>query len=379
MISCGEPSGDLYAGALVDEIRALAPGARVFGFGGDRLRAAGADLVGDYRGLSVTGLVEALRVLPSALRMHRALVKRAAAERPDVLVVLDFPDFNFRLARAVHEQGVPVVYYICPQIWAWRPGRMRAIKQLVDRALVIFPFEEQMYREAGVPVHFVGHPLLELASASMARADFLREMGLDPAARTVALLPGSRSNEVRSILPIVAAALPLVRARVPGVQFLVARAPHLPDRLFDPVAPAAAGPVTVVEGRADDVLAAADAVVTASGTATVQAAIHECPMVIVYRLSPLTYRLGKPFVRVDTYGMANLVAGERIAPELIQDGFTPDAVADHVVRYLTDADLAARTRARLREVRGRLGELGASRRAAGHVLEVCRAGKRLRC
>jgi lipid-A-disaccharide synthase len=376
MIACGEPSGDLYAGALATELRRLRPGLRIVGLGGEHLASAGADLVGDYRGLSVTGLVEAIRVLPRAWSMHRALVERARRDRPDALVVIDFPDFNFRLAGSLHRLGIPVVYYVCPQVWAWRSGRLAVLKRLVDRALVIFPFEAAIYRDAGVPVEFVGHPLLDLAPVSAGRESLASEWRLDGGAPTVALLPGSRPNEVRATLPTLAEAVPRIASLVPGVQFVVARAPGLPDGLFAPLLAVRGSRIANVAGRTDDVLSASDVVITASGTATVQTAIHGRPMVIVYRLSPLTYRLGKRFVKVDTYGMANLVAGRRIVPELIQDAFTPDAVAAETARYFDDAAYAARTRAALADVRTRLGERGASRRAAEQVLAVCDARRR---
>ncbi len=370
MISCGEPSGDLYAGALVSEILSREPSADVFGFGGQRLAAAGTRLVGDFQGLSVTGLTEALRVLPRSYAMLRRLVAAARATRPDVFVAIDFPDFNFRLMAALHRLGIPIVYYISPQLWAWRAGRMRTMKRFVDRVLVIFPFEEALYRREGVPVEFVGHPLIDLVGVKAPRAALRREQGLVADAPTVALLPGSRPNELRRIVPDMAASLPLIRARVPDVQFIVAAAPNLQDELFAPLL-GASGPILVRE-RTDDVLAASDVVITASGTATVQAALHERPMVVVYRLSPLTYRIGKPFVRVDTYAMANLVAGERIVPELIQDDFTPARVADETVRLLTDRELYTRTRDALRRVREKLGGPGASGRAADSVLAVAR-------
>ena len=376
MISCGEPSGDLYAGTLVSEILRREPSADVFGFGGRRLAAAGTRLVGDFQGLSVTGLTEALRVLPRSYTMLRRLVAAARATRPDVFVAIDFPDFNFRLMAALHRLGIPIVYYISPQLWAWRAGRMQTMKRFVDRVLVIFPFEEALYRREGVPVEFVGHPLVDLVRVKTPRAALLREHGLVADAPTVALLPGSRPNELRRIVPDMAASLPLIRARVPGVQFLVAAAPNLEDELFAPLVgapgPAKAGRPVLVRERTDDVLAACDVAITASGTATVQAALHERPMVVVYRLSPLTYRIGKPFVRVDTYAMVNLVAGERIVPELIQDDFTPARVADETVRLLTDRELHTRTRDALRRVREKLGGPGASGRAADAVLAVAR-------
>ncbi len=373
MMSCGEPSGDLYAGALAAEIHRSEPSAVITGFGSDRLRAAGASLVGDFSGLSVTGLLEVARVLPRTYAMYRRLIRDARAHRPDVFVAIDFPDFNFRLARAVRKLGVPVVYYISPQLWAWRRGRIKTMKQIADRVLVIFPFEEAFYRAEGIPVEWVGHPLLDLARAPAPRAAILAGFGLDPERPVVALLPGSRRNELHAILPDLVHAAMLIRAKSPDVQFVVARAPHLHGEAFDPLQALGAGAV-IVEGQTDDVLASADVALVASGTVTVQAALHECPMVVVYRLSALTYRLGKPFVRVDTYAMANLVAGRRVVPELIQDDFTPERVAGEALRLLNDPAHAAAVRRDLREVRAKLGEPGASRRAAHAVLEMARRG-----
>ncbi|MGH9374046.1 MAG: lipid-A-disaccharide synthase, partial [Vicinamibacterales bacterium] len=369
MISCGEASGDVYAAALAREIRAQDPSAAITGFGGDQLRAAGADLTGDFSGLSVTGLLEVVRLLPRTYAMYRRLVARARAERPDVFVAVDFPDFNFTLARAIRKLRIPVVYYISPQLWAWRSGRMKTMRAIADRVLVIFQFEEPIYRDAGVPVEWVGHPLLDVTPPSRPRETVLRELGLPPGAPVVCLLPGSRRNEVRAILPDLVQAAKLIRQRMPEVHFVVARAPHVGDDLLLPLEALGDPPAIVVDGRADDGLAAADMALVASGTVTVQAALHECPMVVVYRLSPLTYRLGRRFVRVETFAMANLVAGRKVVPELIQDDFVPERVAGEALKVLTDPVAAARVRRDLREVRTRLGEPGASRRAARAVLE----------
>jgi lipid-A-disaccharide synthase len=374
MISCGEPSGDLYAGALATEIARLAPGAEIVGFGGERLRAAGASLIASFEGVSVTGLSEALRVLPRTWKIYRALVRAAEAQRPDVFVPVDFPDFNFILARALKKRGIPVVYYISPQLWAWRPGRVKTMKRVVDRVLVIFPFETAFYDRAGVPATFVGHPLLETMPAPIERDAFLRSRGLDPAQPVVALLPGSRRNELRQILPDMIAAVALIHAGRPGTQFILPRAPHLDDALFAPLDgwPAGVARPAVVENAADAALASADVALVASGTATVQATLHGCPMVVVYRVAPLTYRLGKPLVNVQTYAMPNLIAGRTVVPELIQDGFTPEAAAAEVLRVLRDPGHAARVRADLAVVRSRLGEPGATRRAAELVLDAAR-------
>lgn len=374
MISCGEPSGDMYAGALVRALQRQAPGTTAFGFGGAELAEAGATLIGDYHGFSVTGLTEAFSVLRKSWKMLDTLGDAARDQRPDVFVAVDFPDFNFRLLPVMHRLGVPIVYYISPQLWAWRAGRLGTLKKHVSKMLVIFPFEKRLYDEAGVPVEFVGHPLIDLAVATRTREDTCREAGLDPERPVVALLPGSRPNELRLLLPrLVGAASKLVHD-VPGVQFLVARAPALDDSLFAPLDHLRLShvPIGILSNAADDVLAAADVVITASGTATVQSALHQRPMVIVYRVSPMTYALLKRFVKVASYGMVNLVAGRPVVAELIQDGCTPEAIAGEARSLLIDRERADRMRNDLAEVVHKLGGPGASERAAAAVLSACR-------
>jgi lipid-A-disaccharide synthase len=371
MISCGEASGDMYAGALAAELRRRVPDAEIFGFGGPRLKDAGGRLVADYSPLSVTGITEAVKIIPRSFAMLRKLVDAARELRPHVFVAIDFPDFNFRLMAALRRLGIPIVYYVSPQLWAWRPGRMETMKEYVDRVLVIFPFEEALYQRAGVNVQFVGHPLVDLIRTGQDRVAFLHDRGLNPDAPTVALLPGSRRNELTRIVPIVTQALPLIRERVPGVQFVVACAPGMPDNLFAPlVNQATDGSLVLVRDRTDDVLASSDIVITASGTATIQATLHERPMVVVYKVSPIEYRLGKPLVKVDTFAMPNLVAGRRIVPELIQDDFTPERTAEEAIALLTDVSKRDEMRAALAQVRQQLGTPGATVRAADAVLEV---------
>ena len=372
MLSCGEASGDLYAGALIAELRAMQPALEAFGFGGPRMSAAGAALVGDFRGFSVTGLVEALSVVPKSWKMLRSLGGAARARRPDVFVAIDFPDFNFRLLPIMRALGVPIVYYVSPQLWAWRASRLETIRRFVDQMLVIFPFEVAMYRDAGVPVEFVGHPLLDLAAASEARAPFLAKHGLDATRPVLALLPGSRPNELRQILPTLVDAARLIGSQVPGVQAIVARAPALDSVLFAPLGQLrdAGLPIALVEGQTDDVLAAADAAIVASGTATVQAALHEVPMVMVYRLAPMTYAIGRRFVRVTSYGMVNLIAGRPIVRELVQRDFTAANVATEAASLLTDQTRAAGMRTDLAAVKAALGGPGASARAAKAVLSL---------
>jgi len=374
----------MYAGALTRELRAFAPGISVRGLGGRRFKEAGGECLEDYEGLAVNGFTDIVAKLPRFRRTMSRLVAAAREQRVDALVVIDFFGFNSRLARQVKQLGVPVIYYVSPQIWAWRGGRIKVIKELVDRVLVIFPFEEKIYRDAGVPVEFVGHPLVDLVQGSGLGKQFLNSVHLSPDVPTVAILPGSRPSEVRRILPDLLDAAKRIRARVPDVQFVIARAPTLGDELFDlvqqqglltPVPGKLTASTAVVRGATDDVLASADVALTASGTATVQAALHDTPMVVVYRVSALDYLVFKPFLTVDTYAMVNLIAGERIVPELIQEAFTPQAVADEAVSLLTDPARAARMREGLARVRASLGGPGASRRAAQSILQVIAGGQ----
>ena len=368
LLSCGEASGDLYAGALTRELRRLVPDLDIAGLAGPEFVRAGGRLVDDYRGLSVTGFTEIVSMLPRLRAAKARLLAEVKARRPDALIAIDYFGFNGRLARAVKALGIPVIYYISPQIWAWRSGRIRLIREVATRMLVIFPFEERIYREARVPVEFVGHPLIDLARSTTTRDDLATRLGLDASAPIVAVLPGSRTSELRRILPTQVEAAEHVLASVPNAQFVFARAPHLDDRLFQPARRLRRS--AIVEGETDAVLAASDVVLTASGTATVQAALHGKPMVVVYRVSPLEYRIGRPLVKVDTFAMVNLIAGERIVPELIQDAFTAKAVASEVLSLLTDRQRAARMREQLADVRAQLGGPGASRRAAQAILRT---------
>lgn len=368
LLSCGEASGDLYAGALTKALRNIDPTLEIAGLGGPAFQAAGGRLIEDYRGLSVTGFAEIVTAVPRLRAAKARLLAEASRMRVDGLVVIDYFGFNGRLARGAKAIGLPVVYYVSPQIWAWRSGRIKLIREVASRMLVIFPFEEQIYRDAGVPVEFVGHPLIDLIADAPPRVTWLTSHGLDAGKPVVAFLPGSRTAEVRRILPTLVEAAARIRARVPDVQLVVARAPHLDSDLFEPLRSLTR--CVLVEGETDAVLSACDVVVTASGTATVQAALHDRPMVVVYRVSSIEYRIGRPLVKVDMFAMVNLIAGERIVPELIQDTFTPDAVAHETVSMLTDPQRSARIRQGLARVRSRLGGLGGSVRAAQAILRT---------
>jgi lipid-A-disaccharide synthase len=365
LLSCGEPSGDLYGAELVRELRGSVPGLEVAGLGGDRLQAQGARLLAHVRDLSVVGLLEVVSHLRFFRGVFRAVIGEAEQNRPDVAVLVDYPDFNLRLARALKRRGIPVVYYISPQVWAWRKGRLRGIRESVARMLVIFPFEEQLYRDADVPVTFVGHPLVDLVSAPPDKDAFHARHGLHRERPLIALLPGSRRKEIAHNLPALLGAVDLLRVQRPDLQFALAAAPHVePAALRKEIADR---PITVAVNETHAVLAACTAAVVASGTATVEAALLGAPMVVVYRLSPLTYALGRRFVTVPHFAMVNLIAGRRIVPEVIQHEFTPERVAAEVLSLLEGPRRVA-MQADLSEVRSRLGARGGSRRAAEAVL-----------
>jgi lipid-A-disaccharide synthase len=370
-VSCGEPSGDFYGAELVRHLREREPELRSFGLGGDRLLEQGTELIAHTRDLAVVGIVEVLKHLRRLHRVHARTVAELERQPPDVAVLVDYPDINLRFARKLKALGVPVVYYVSPQIWAWKKGRIRTIRDTVTRMLVIFPFEEAIYERAGVSVTFVGHPLVDAVRPAPDRGAFLREHGLDPERPVLALLPGSRPAEIAHNLPPLVGAVSLLHARRPDLQFLLARAPGVPDALIHGAL--AGRPVRVALGRSHAVLGSAAVALVASGTATVETALLGTPMVVVYRLSPITYALGRPFVSVPHYAMPNLVAGRRIVPEIIQQDFTPERVTAEAMSLLEDKGRAETMRLDLAEVRLKLGAPGASARAAVAVANILEA------
>jgi lipid-A-disaccharide synthase len=370
LVSCGEPSGDHYGGELVRHLRGHVPDLQVFGLGGDRLEAQGARLLAHVRDLAVVGLFEVLRHVKHLRRVFRTLLGEVDRIRPTLAVLIDYPDFNLRLARQLKARGVPVAYYVSPQIWAWRRGRLQDLRDTVSHMIVIFPFEEPLYREAGVPVTFVGHPLVDSVHPPPDPAAFLASVGLDPSRPVVAVLPGSRPQEVAHNLRPLAGALRLLAARHTRVQFALAVAPALAPRTFD--TPLEGLSVTRVAGHNHSLMGSATVGLVASGTATVEAALVQLPMVVVYRLSPVTYALGRPFVRVPHYAMVNLIAGKRVATELIQRDFTPEAVAAETTALLEEPTRREALRVELARVREALGPPGASERAAQVVAHLMR-------
>jgi lipid-A-disaccharide synthase len=367
LISAGEASGDMYAARLATALQKRVDVA-LFGMGGPQMRAAGVDVITDYKEVSVLGITEILSHLPSLVRAMRHLVSEAARRKPPFAILTDFPGFHLRLARKLRPLGVRNIYYICPQFWAWRPWRVRVIRRRFTQALCIFPFEEDFFGGAGIPTKFIGHPLVGAVQATQTREEFCRRQKLDPARSIVAILPGSRHAELAQHMPVIREACVSIQQERPA-QFVVAAATHANLRELQTGWNHGLN-VCVVEGQTYNAFAAADVAIVSSGTATVEAALLDAPMVVVYRVTPLTALLAKPLVRTSYFSMVNLIAERRVVPELIQKDFTPGKVAEEVLRLLGDVHAREELRAGLAEVRKRLGPPGAVDRAADAIAQL---------
>jgi lipid-A-disaccharide synthase len=361
LLVAGEASGDLHAANLLLALRRLDPAVEAHGVGGERLRAAGLECIARSEELSLMGLVEVLRELPRLLALSRRVRRAAVALRPDVAVLVDSPDFNLPLARALRRAGIPVLVYVSPQFWAWRAGRVKRIRRDVRRVLCILPFEVEFYERHGVAAEYVGHPLVDELAPTLAALP-------EPAPDTLAILPGSRWHEVDSLLPAMLAASAAVATEHPALRVRLIVAPGLErERLAAHLGEHAAR-VELVTAERHRRLAECAAAMVASGTATLECALLGVPMVVGYRLHPLSYQLARHLVKVPFVSLVNLTAGERVVPELVQHDFTAEALAREVGRLLGPD--AAGVRGRLREVRRRLGEPGASERAARAVMRM---------
>jgi lipid-A-disaccharide synthase len=364
MIITGEASGDLHGAGLIRAARLIDPELDFFGVGGSGMRAAGCEILQEGRELAVMGLVEVIGRFPVIYRSFKRLRQIMHERRPDVLVLIDFPDFNLRFARQAKKAGIPVLYYVSPQVWAWRQGRVRKIAQVVDQLAVIFPFEPDYYRGLDLDVRYVGNPLLDEFHVERDRPAFLQHHGLDPLRPVVGLFPGSRGNEIRYILDTILEAAELLAQKSPSVQFLLPVAPTLDAAKLRLRIAMRNLPVLLVQDNIYDVAGACDAVITVSGTVTLQIALAGTPMAIIYKMSPMTYAIGKRLIKVPHIGLANIVADRRVVREFIQDEAQPEAIAQEIGRILDDADYRQAIRQGLVEVRARMGEGGCSARVA---------------
>lgn len=367
LVVAGEASGDLHGAHLIEALYGIDPALRFLGMAGEASKKAGMELLYHHASLSVVGITEVLLKLRSLLRALTGLKQAIEREKPNLVLLIDFPDFNLRLAKFAHRRGVPVVYYISPQVWAWRSGRVKSIAQWVKKIIVFFAFEVPLYEAAGADVVWVGHPLLDTVKPSMAREEALRRFGLDPRKRTIGLLPGSREHEVERLLPALLCAAEILWEKIPNIQLILSLAPGLPLTAFSSHLAETSTPIKVVEGRIYDVMNVCDLLVTASGTATLEAALLEKPMVIVYKVSSFSYWIGRMLVHVKHIGLVNLVAGRRIVPELLQKEARPERIAEEALSIVNDPARYREMVEGLRDVRRRLGEPGATQRAA-HIV-----------
>ncbi len=373
----GDPSGDAHAASLVQALTRLDPSLTFAGLGGPRMREAGVELLDDLTQTAAIGPFDAARHLGRFIQARRRLAAHLQTHKPAAVILVDFGDFNLpMIAPLAQRAGCRVLYYISPQLWAWGRFRLHWVRRYVDRMLVLFKFEEQFYRRAGVPVTWVGHPLVETASASLSREEAQRDLGLNPWRKTIGLLPGSREHEIARHLPLLLAAAKQIAWEMPGVQFLLPKHPHAPARLFAPLEHARRHGLEVIacENRIYDCLQVLDGAVIASGTATLEAALFEVPMVVVYRTSWPTYLAARCVVRVPHIAIANLIAGQSIVPECVQRQATPARIARALVEVLRSPGRRTAMQEHLRKVKAELGEAGSVERAALAVLEELAVG-----
>ena len=369
LIVTGEASGDLHGAEVAGAIAALSSGVKLLAMGGEKLRLAGAEIIVDSSSLAVVGITEVfgrLRTILKALSFLKSFLRR---EKPDLLILIDFPDFNLRVARAAKKEGIPVLYYISPQVWAWRPGRVKTLARFVEKMAVIFPFEVPLYEAAGVPVEFVGHPLMDVFENWEAGrgGGGKQEYHGDP---LIALLPGSREKEVSSLLPEMIRAAEILRQKRPQAHFVLPLASTIGREEVEKFIPAGFSALTIVEGKTYEAIAAADLAIVASGTATLETAILGKPMVIVYRVSFPSYWIGRLLIRVKCIGLANIVAGKKIVPELIQKEACGENIAAEALKILSDTQYREDIEAELADFRKKLGKTGAAVRVAQIALKL---------
>ena len=360
----GEASGDMYGAEVARCLFRKFTDCEIYGLGGQRMRDAGVELEGDISKTAVVGPFEMISSLGILYGVFRRLAERVENDPPTAAILIDFPDFNLRLAKRIKHAGAPVIYYISPQVWAWREGRVKQILRLVNKMLVIFPFEEELYRKAGVDVEFVGHPLVDMVRATKSKEEFCSNYGLDPRKPIVALLPGSRRKEVRFILPALCQAAALIAAQKPETQFALPIAPGLDRRLLENIIQSR--PITIVTNDTYNAIRYSRAAIVASGTATLETALLGTPEVIVYRISQATWLLGKLLLKVRLFGIVNIILGEEVVPELFQEKMTPEEVSRTTLRLMDDVWIQSLIRGNYEKLRRQLG----SGRVAERVVEA---------
>lgn len=382
LIVAGEASGDLHGSNLIKALKEIDPALRFYGVGGEKMKGAGLSAIEDSKNLAVVGISEVILKLGRLYAAFNKLKNTLDENRPDVVVLIDFPDFNLRFAKEAYKRGIPVIYYIGPQVWAWRRGRVKKIARLVDKMLVVFPFESDIYKKAGMDVDYVGHPLSGIVSCSLSKEYALSglNMGHGP---VVALLPGSRRHEVERLLPVMLEAAASIKREIKDVQFILPLADTIEQAFIEEIISdfdkgvqgGGKSVFHIVSGRIYEVLKASDAAIVTSGTATLETALMEVPMVIVYKVSILTSIIGRMLVGVDYIGLPNIVAGKWVVPELVQENARPELIAKEILKFLGDSDTRNRVVSELKEIGKKLGSGDASKKAAEEIYAFLRSRK----
>ena len=374
IIIAGEASGDTHAAHLVNSILEIKPNTRFSGLGGPKMRESGVELYEDLTKVAVVGFTEVLKHFQFFRKCFYLILKKVQEIRPDAVILVDYPGFNLRLAKKLKKLGCKVIYYISPQVWAWKESRVNLIKKCVDKMIVIFPFEKEFYQKHHYAVEYCGHPLLDILQVKKNNEEFLKSVGLSTAKLTIGLLPGSRNKEVDRHFPVMFQAAQMIHKRFPQTQFIVARAPTINGLNMDQQQFTFPGgipiPIRVVEEKFYDCINACNFCIVASGTATLEVALFNKPMVIVYKTSCVSFLLAKLFVKIPYVGMVNVLAGKKIVPECLQRQANPNHIAKACLDLLTDETKLAEMKSELKKVRDALGEQGASDRAAKEVIKI---------
>jgi len=367
-IVCGEPSGDLLAGNLIQEIKRIDPAIQIAGVGGAFLKKTGAEIFCDIKELSVMGFFDVLNKLPKFLKLKRLILEKINTDKPDAIIFVDFSGFNLRLAKAVNKR-IPAIYYVSPQVWASRENRVNCIRDYISKMIVLFKFEEEFYQQHGIKVHCVGHPLISLVRPTMEKQELLDNLQINSTQKVIALLPGSRKQEIRMLLPLMIKAARLIKKEIPNTQFIIAKSPNLDTQTYQKECEKYALDLKIVDGKTYDCLNIADFCLVCSGTATLETAIMQKPFVIVYKMNLLNYLLYRPQVKIPYIGMVNIVAGKKIVPEYLQFNAKPEMIARAALGFLQNPAQAKQMFEDLSAVKAILGTPGAAERAARLILD----------
>ena len=370
MIIAGEASGDMHGATLVREMLKCNPALKFYGIGGNKLRREGVELLADAADMAVVGLTEVIFKLGGILKIMTLMKKSMDERRPDLVILIDYPDFNLPLAKAAHKRGIKVFYYISPQVWAWRRGRIKQIKKTVNKMAVILPFEVETYREKGFEANYVGHPLLDMVKTNSSKQDSRKKNGLAEDKITIGILPGSRMSEIKKLMPELVRATQILKREIPDAQFVLPLADTLDETIITEYISGADVQIKIISGHTYDVITCCDLVLVASGTATLETALLGVPMIVIYKISALSYFIGKLIIDVKNISLVNIIAGKTVVPELIQSEASGAQIAAEALSILKNRNKRQEMINRLQSIRSRLGEPGAARRAAQIAIDM---------